>query len=162
MLVSIPVFKKSSGRVFLLKSSLAFPAFREGVYSQPWSGPTRCCPRKTQGICKQGSVSSAPAGHRVPWEGHAPTWTGWQDDFWEAFASLSPAREGPGGFPSTTRLPRAGREGPGQSRSLFRSCCSAQQLDLERNSWAAVTASRAQLLWYGLSARGRDNDSFQG
>lgn len=116
MLVSIPVFKKSSGRVFLLKSSLAFPAFREGVYSQPWSGPTRCCPRKTQGICKQGSVSSAPAGHHVPREGHAPTQTGWQDDFWEAFASVSPAREGPGGFPSAAHLPCAGQEGPEQSR----------------------------------------------
>lgn len=47
-------------------------------------------------------------------------------------------------------------------QALFTNCYSLKQLDQSRESQDVVRVLCVQLFWYGLSARGRDNDSFPG
>lgn len=47
-------------------------------------------------------------------------------------------------------------------QALFTNCYSLKQLDQSGESQDVVRVLCVQLFWYGLSARGRDNDSFQG
>ena len=153
MLASFLEFIKSLGCMFLLKSSLAFLAFREGVYSQPQSGTTRCCPTKTQGVGKRGSVGSAPAGWWAPRGGHTATLRVERRRGGEGRACgkvLPPSRQHARdqvGFhllPARPALAESTRGSP-RSRSPFPNCCPAQQLDPEQNGRAAVTAPWAQL-----------------